>query len=729
MEINYCHFGFIKHLSLVFSLLVSNIYLDLVMDSKLRSILANMWLKLGHGWVHDTFLFQNIQPSRRQVFSIHALTSLNSSSRLLLHTPISPSIMATHNSYVAYKQDTTKLLRWIIQSSNSIIKSTVPLEGDDPKTINTTGQISISDFVSSSKLIGKHISPVPSVVYRLLQSVLEAKTTTYYLFQQLVTKKRDPEIERTNASHKVFIDSLTKAFEYLGGDEWMSNLETEPNKLDEEDDLEPGIFADRLKALNINKSKEDVEGDDNSSDNDDQPFLPQPSPQKRRQTKRSGKSKKGKRGSKAKKKQRKEAEEPVLDDVPLESYRIIQDDDGVRAEYLMAIYALLEQWSVLRSYIQSVWYDVAYEGLNSAVAGIMSNIAISMVKRMESAIFADFPDHNSYEVIMNTITRGNSEKVQGLFSMSLYKQMPDSSDFERIHDTPVDVLEQFSIHAYRDLNDFITDFRKTRSGKPTKRMLSQIRNWDPNFDIHNASKEERINRRRSYTINWLYDLVNVFSSAVVQHNNIHDEKCAYEEADWSINGPWNKYRRLYGLNEFAGAITSHAMQKHSTDIRHKILPHLVFQLQCIVDSMTVSRGWSLDGIRGHVLNQAAHEFCPARDVNIFLDRRCERVGSGFIQAVNILKAVFERDSALYADPRRHKAHREFLEGVTEALCNSLGESKCMQESTIMPSSRFSNTCSNGLWEYSPFLCGVGLMEALEIAYSVSMTMWEGLPEP
>ncbi|RFU23990.1 hypothetical protein B7463_g12347, partial [Scytalidium lignicola] len=34
-----------------------------------------------------------------------------------------------------------------------------------------------------------------------------------------------------------------------------------------------------------------------------------------------------------------------------------------------------------------------------------------------------------------------------------------------------------------------------------------------------------------------------------------------ENIDWSVKGPWNKDRRLFGLNEFAGEITTLAMQK------------------------------------------------------------------------------------------------------------------------------------------------------------------------
>ncbi|RMJ22349.1 hypothetical protein PHISP_06779 [Aspergillus sp. HF37] len=642
--------------------------------------------------------------------------------------------MMTHNSYLSYKRDTSKLLAWIVRSSNSIIKSAVYID-DAPKTINTTGQVTVADIVTLSRLVAKHVIPVPSAIYRLFQSVIEARTSTYALFQQTVAKFPDAEIEKSNASHKHFIGSLNEAFECLGGVAWASRQDKEKEP-DGNDDLEPAAFTNIFDALSLNESKDDG---DSSETEAGQGAVTPPSPpttQRRRQTRRSGKAKKGRRGNKAKKKQRKEAdaeaqgEKSPLDDLPLESYRIVPDEDGIVAEYLMAVYALFELWAILRSYLQGVWQDVAYNGLNSAVAGTVSNIAISIIKRMELVVFVDFPGHDSYEAIMNTVTRGDPEKAQGMFSLDLHVPVASSSGFEKVQATSVDVLEQFSIHAYRDLLAFVTDFQKNRSGKPTTRMGSRLRSWDPHFNLQVARKEERINWRRSYTINWLYDLVNVFSSIVVSRNNIRGEKHIYEDVDWSLKGPWNVHRRLFGLNEFAGTVTSLAMQKQSTDIHHRILPHHVFQLQCIVDSLAVSRGWSLDGLKGHVLIPPADTFRARRDIDLFLDRDCKRSGTGYIQAASTLKSVLDQESMLYSDKERHQQYCQFLDSMREDFCNWLGETNYAYGLLeTIPPSRFLNSNANGLWEFSPFLCGVGLMEALELAYSVSMSIWEGIPEP
>jgi hypothetical protein len=358
----------------------------------------------------------------------------------------------------------------------------------------------------------------------------------------------------------------------------------------------------------------------------------------------------------------------------------------------------------------------------------MSNIAIAMVKKTQSAIFVDFPGHDSYETVMKTITRGNVDKAQGMFSLTLHKLSPDGNVVDA-QEKDIDVKEQFLIHAYQNLFDFITDFQKTRSGKPTKPMMAEIRDWDPYLNLQRASKQQRIKWRRSYTINWLYDLVNIFSSIVVQRNTMKGQHWVYETVDWSVHGPWNKHRRLFGLNEFAGDITTLAMQKPGTDIRQRILPHHVLQMQCIVDSLTVSRGWSLSNLHGHILSPPAPGFRPRRDVDLFLDRENQRIGHGYLQSIDLLKQLLDRDAQMHGDPNRHVQLSELLEGFQFDFVNWLGESKYMHGLKTIPPSRFSNSNANGLWEYSPFLCGVGLAEGLEAAYDMSFLIWDRIPEP
>ncbi|KAI0863800.1 hypothetical protein F4860DRAFT_50384 [Xylaria cubensis] len=641
--------------------------------------------------------------------------------------------MVSLNPYLTYKRDTSRLIFWIVKASNAIIASSASLPDDVPKTPNTNGQVTVSSLVSLSKLIAQHIKPIPPVILSLLDSVIKARTATYAAFLQLVANKSDPEVERSNVSHKYFIDALVEAFESLGGVAWAEKCKTESLSSTDQADLDQVLFTNQFAVLRIdgdtalpNKATSDDESDLELQ----QDQASQRRPQQKKKSSGKGKKGKGKNSNKKKKKQDHEtAATETLNDIPVESYRIIQDEDGVITDYLIAVYVLVKEWVGLRAYLQRLWRDVAYNKLNSAVAGALSNMAINMVERSAAAMFIDFPGHDSYEIVMNTITRGDPDKAQGMFHLALHRISPDQSSSTKVQEAAVDIKEQFLIYAYRDLIDFITDFQKTRSGKPTKRMANEINNWNPNLDLQRASETERRKWRRSYTINWLYDLVNVFSSIVVQRNTMRGENHELESVDWSTAGPWDEHRRLYGLNEFAGVITHLAMQKQGSDIRHKLLPHHIFQLQCIVDSFTISRGWSINGLKGHVLRAPPRGFRPRRDVDMFLDRENKRPGSGFLQAVDVLKQMFQKDGILNGDFDLYEANYVLLEGVQYDFINWLGESKYMAGLTDIPPSRFSGTNSNGLWEYSPFLCGVGLEEGLREAYRYSFLVLDTLPEP
>lgn len=379
------------------------------------------------------------------------------------------------------------------------------------------------------------------------QSVIKARSATYGVFQRIASANPDPEIERSNAAHKRFIDTLGEAFTSLGGHAWREKQKTQESLIDQVD-LDELKFANTFSGLNIGQGGDDEES---AGEGPSQPSATTTANRSKKQG--PGKRKKGKKG---KAKPKTPAKEPDLDEVPLESYRIIEDEDGIITDYLMAVYASLREWCEMRKYLQGLWRQVAYGGLNSAVAGEMCNIAVAMVKQAEAAIFVDFPGHESFETISQTITRGNIEKAMGNFSISLHRMDSIGSKVEKVREAHVDVREEFFIHTYQTLLDFANDFKLNRTGKPTKRMQAELRNWDPNFDLQKATKDDRIKWRRIYAINWLYDLVNLFSSIVMQRINMKGQKWVLEDVDWSPNGPWDQHRRLFGLNEVCLASSS-----------------------------------------------------------------------------------------------------------------------------------------------------------------------------
>ena len=117
--------------------------------------------------------------------------------------------MATRNAYLTYKRDTSQLLYWIIQTSNTIIKSTATLDGDyKALKVNTTEEITVRSLVALSRLIAEHLNAVPPEGFRLSRAVIDARTSTHEAFRQVLAAHPDPDVEKSNLAHKHFIDAL-----------------------------------------------------------------------------------------------------------------------------------------------------------------------------------------------------------------------------------------------------------------------------------------------------------------------------------------------------------------------------------------------------------------------------------------------------------------------------------------------------------------------------------------
>ncbi|CAG9953237.1 unnamed protein product [Clonostachys rosea f. rosea IK726] len=173
-----------------------------------------------------------------------------------------------------------------------------------------------------SKLIDAHVVPVPSVIQRLLKSIIDARTQVQSLFEKLAGDHPDPELARSNASHKHFIDALKEAFDALGGSAWASS---QPGNPDEDADLDELILSNKFSTLGVTTGQagESVsDGDVSEPETDNAP--------RRRQAPKAGNGKKGKGKKKGRSKKTSgrtkfTLRESDLDDVPLESFRIIED--------------------------------------------------------------------------------------------------------------------------------------------------------------------------------------------------------------------------------------------------------------------------------------------------------------------------------------------------------------------------------------------------------------------
>ncbi|KAI1213970.1 uncharacterized protein F4807DRAFT_469708 [Annulohypoxylon truncatum] len=128
--------------------------------------------------------------------------------------------------------------------------------------------------------------------------------------------------------------------------------------------------------------------------------------------------------------------------------------------------------------------------------------------------------------------------------------------------------------------------------------------------------------------------------------------------------------------------------------------------------------------------KTALEYNPKKDIDQFIYAvDGEDTRNGFSQSADILSKMLTVDNLLNEDTQLHGSHIMLLQAAKLDYCNWLGKSPIKNGYKHMKGSRFQGTNPDGLWEYSPFLCGTALVEVMEEAYLTNMAIWDQIPEP
>ena len=630
--------------------------------------------------------------------------------------------MASKNEYENYKRDTKYLVYWMIRLSNKIIANDPELQAS--WTPNTTGQTNVTDMVNICKLIAENVNTekIPPVIYKLFLSVISARKRAHSMFERMASLKQSPDIVQSNNSHRFFLEALQHSFEVLGGIAWRQRqTDGEDASHQTRCEVQDAIFCNKFEALDVSGLDEDHKSE-SEEDVDTAVFTKrsrqsQPAKGRGRKNRRKTKRMKAKNGNKH---GPHDAKNP-LDDISWKDYALIEESEGVAVDYFMAVSGLFTEINILRAYMQSTWNDFAHEQLNIAVAGGLSNVAVGLVQQMATEISVDFPEYDSFNRMIDVAKCIAIERIQP----QLDAERPEES---LAAETVVDPFEAICLNTFQDLCHFVHDYSRNRSGKPTPAMLAQISPFNPLLDLQDISHSARMQWRRAYTINWLYDLVNLFRSSAELEKIDSGKAKDLSQIDWTSSGPYASSHRVFGLRNFAAFITTLATQKDGTEFESKILPQHVFQLQLIVDSFTISCGWQFEAPKQHIICPRPKKIRPLQDVALFLDRECNINGNGFMPSIKVADRHFtdERNEISpcgQSCASRHVAETRVMLTVAREINDWLGKTSCKGDPGLgLKSSRFSQILghNNGLWELSPFLCGVGLLEALELAYRSSM---------
>ncbi|KAJ0268008.1 hypothetical protein Brms1b_012378 [Colletotrichum noveboracense] len=253
----------------------------------------------------------------------------------------------------------------------------------NPLQPTTTGHVTISTRLAMARRIAHFGQPTPSIIFGLLKSVIRIRTSFYEQYHSLQTSQLDPVLERSNACHKIFIYALSIVCNVLRGQKWERCQSLEDDEpLEGVQNLET-MFGNMFSALSSHSNG-------SASDHEPQegPSIHVPAQrQARKKCKRVRKPAKGKKG-------KKHNVSRALKTGPFNRVSLTDCDIDSFGSCSMATHALAQEWSPLRTYIQDIWQEVAYEGFNSVVAAAQSNMAVSMIQQAQLAIFAEFPNRD-----------------------------------------------------------------------------------------------------------------------------------------------------------------------------------------------------------------------------------------------------------------------------------------------------------------------------------------------
>lgn len=357
-------------------------------------------------------------------------------------------------------------------------------------------------------------------------------------------------------------------------------------------------------------------------------------------------------------------------------------------------------------YASDLWKQVANEQLHAAIAGALSNVAVARVKQLQYDAAADFPQLNNFETILYTLCRGDLDSAAGKLKIVTAGPLGD------METTTLDFREYFSVYAHDDLVNFITDYRTNRSGKPSRAFASL--KWDPNVKLSQLSLKKRREWRSDYSMLWLYDSVNSYASTILTGIPL-GSGVNLDTWDWSMESMGRKSRRmLWGPVEFVSEITTLAMKRKDSPLVKLIKPHLVFQTQIMLDSMTAFKGWTFDVISGSIGPETS--WSRAYD-------EIESFHKKFVSGANGLISEYEADRKRRHDPRRHAYPLEEIPKTVIEIQLVLGDSM-LSRAQGAPVSRFEYIDRNGLWRFNPWLCGTGLAEALNFVFEFGITAWD-----
>lgn len=378
--------------------------------------------------------------------------------------------------------------------------------------------------------------------------------------------------------------------------------------------------------------------------------------------------------------------------------------------------------------MKDIWRQVGLAELHCAVAGALSNMAVGMIRSLQYELAMDYPACTHFREIINQLVRNGNYEATGATALSNTTANTKLAGKQVALDLKGDmgsIEDSLLLATHNDLLSFITDYRKKRNGNPSSTFAKT--DWNPNFKdtqftLARDMTPQNIRKWKSdYTISWLYDLVNTYAMERLVKDKSQMQNP--ETLDWNIEGlgkcEWTT-RPLWGPMDFARDLTVLAMQKPGAPIESALKPHHVLQLQIAVDSMLCAKRWVTHDVPSIDCFGSASSTLLWDFANDIVEVRRSR--KQWEEALKLLVQEFEEYKERGGDPSEWSHPILYLNIIlNEAL--SFGSTP-LDFIPVAPRSMFSTSSKNGLWLYSPYLCGTGMVEMLNLSYEWGTKCWD-----
>lgn len=379
-------------------------------------------------------------------------------------------------------------------------------------------------------------------------------------------------------------------------------------------------------------------------------------------------------------------------------------------------------------YMRNIWRQVGLGQLHCAVAGALSNMAVGIMRSLQYELAMDYPACTYFHEIINQLVRNGNYEVIGATAPSNTTAKSKAASKQVALNARGDIgaiEESLLLTTHDDLVSFITDYRKKRNGKPSS-MFANL-DWNPNFrdtqfTLATEMTPQNIRKwKADYTICWLYDFVNTYAMKRLVKDKSQMQNP--EKLDWvfedSGKSEWTD-RPLWGPMDFARDLTILAMQKPGAPIKSELRPHHILQLQIAVDSMFCAKRWVAQDVPpidcfGSTSSTLVWDF--ANDVV-----EIRRFREQWTEATELLLEEFKKDRERKGDPTEWSHPIIYLDiMMNEAFLLGMTPLDFLPGA---PRSLFSKSSKNGLWLYSPYLCGTGMVEMLNMSYDWGTKCWD-----